>query len=78
LFINNATHQQNTADFDVDNPWTVTSVVVGSGIALLALLTGSLLMLLPTTRQLKGVELRIVSTSKVKGAIKKHGEQCSI
>ena len=44
MSINNATDQQNTADFNVDNPWTIASVVVGSGIALLALLTGPLLV----------------------------------
>jgi MFS transporter, DHA1 family, inner membrane transport protein len=42
--MNNATDQQHTADFDVDNPWTIASVVIGSGIALLALLTGPLLV----------------------------------
>lgn len=44
LSINNATYQQTTTDFNVDNPWTITSVVIGSGVALLALLTGPLLV----------------------------------
>ena len=42
--MNNATHQQNSSNFDVDNPWTIASVVIGSGIALLALLTGPLIV----------------------------------
>ena len=38
------TKQQGTRISGVDNAWTIVSVVVGSGIALLALLLGPLLV----------------------------------